>query len=341
MKWFSKPTHTQKPFDVITIGSAVVDEYARSPRFELTPSVKAPDGFDTCFPMGAKLALDDLTLETGGGATNAATTFARLGFKTGTVCRVGHDVFGDLILKQLKKERIATSFVQHDRTERTGQSIILLANIGYRTILAYRGAGAHIDHKEIPWKSLTPRWFYVTSLGGDLGLFSLILDRAATCGARVAWNPGNAELEKGIARLTPLLRRVDVVSINREEAALLTHQPSRHFASIIEKLGALPKIALLVSDGPKGAYLHARHCTWHAPALPGKRVNTTGAGDALGSGFVAGFMATCDSAYGFRVGMLNSLGVITHMGAKAGIIHSWPKDEALAKVKIKIAKLNT
>ncbi len=335
-----KPTAAPKPtHDVITIGSAVIDEYAMSHAFELMPSAKAPDGFNTCFPMGAKLGLTGLTQETGGGATNAAVTFSRLGFRAATICRVGRDLLGEHIVRRLDAEGVRTAYAQRDPELHTGQSIILVSDIGYRSILVYRGASAKIDRREIPWTKLRPRWFYVTALGGNLGLLSLILERAEQVGARVAWNPGNAELEKGLPRLTPLIRRVDILDLNREEAALLTHKPARHLRSIVGKLSDLPKIAFLCTDGPRGAYLASRGCTWHCPSLPGKRVNTTGAGDALGSGFVAGFMRTCDLVTGLKVGMLNALGVITHMGAKVGILKRWPSERELARVKVRSVRL--
>lgn len=326
-------------FDVITIGSGVIDHFAKSKAFELEPSRSSPTGFDACFPLGAKLALDDLSLHTGGGATNAAATFGRLKFKTAAVCRVGNDVFGGLVTDQLRSDGVSTAFVQVDPKVGTGQSIILLAHSGHRSILSFRGASAEINTKAIPWNNLTARWFYITSLGGDIGLLSLILDRALACGAKVAWNPGGAELSKGLDKLTPLIRRVDIFDVNREEAASLTETPVRHLKTIMDMIADLPRVALLLSDGPRGAYLSARGCTWFSPALPGRRVNTTGAGDALGSGFVAGFVKTCDLTIGLRVGMLNALGVIMQMGAKNGILESWPSERELARVRIQSAHI--
>jgi len=325
--------------DIVSIGSGVIDHYARSSAFELKRDAHAPAGYDTCFPLGAKLKMDEIVMQTGGGATNAAVTFSHLGLKTATVCRVGNDALGNIVKTELASEGIDTSLVQTDKKIGTGQSIILLADIGYRSILVYRGASAQISRLEIPWKKMEPRWFYVTSLGGDLGLMSLILDRAEAIGASVFWNPGGSELKKGMHKLKPLMRRVDVFDVNREEAAELTDQSPRHLRKIVKIIGLLPKVALMVSDGPRGAYLHTKCCTWYAPPLPGKRVNTTGAGDALGSGFIAGFLKTCDLAVGLKVGMLNALGVITAMGAKGGILESWPNEKVLNRVKVKPARL--
>ena len=327
-------------YDVITIGSGVIDHYVKSSHFELTSRHGLHGGQETCFEMGAKVTCDDLVMDTGGGATNAAVTFANLGMKTSAIFRTGSDLFASIVTDALHATHVDTSFAQHDKKLKTGQSIILLAGTGHRSIITYRGAAAELDAREIPWAKLNAEWFYVTSLAGNTGLVRLLLDRAEAIGAKVAWNPGMAELEKGLSSLKPLLRRVDILDVNREEAALLTDESPRHLKRIVQKLGNLPRIALLLSDGNRGAYLHSRGCTWYAPPLPARRVNTTGAGDALGSGFVAGFSRTCDLVMGLKLGMLNSLGVITHMGAKRGILSAWPHDREFSRVKIRPAKLS-
>jgi ribokinase len=327
-------------FDIVTVGAATVDTFARSKHFEYERDAKAPEGFDARFPMGSKIPLDELAVRTGGGATNAAVTFRHTGLKTATICRVGTDVFGDLIFDELKGKGISTEYIQRDKEHGTAQSIVLLSGAGSRSILTYRGASAHLDKRATPWSKMSTRWFYVTSFGGDLGFFSLLLDCAERIGASVAWNPGGHELAKGMEKLAPLVRRIDLLDMNREEAAALADEPPRHLKGIIGKIGNLPKMGLLLSDGPKGAYLHTRCCTWYAPPLPAKPLNTTGAGDALGSGFVAGFIKTCDLSIGLKFGMLNATNVITHMGAKAGLLPSWPRDREFKRVIIRPARLH-
>jgi sugar/nucleoside kinase (ribokinase family) len=327
-------------FDIVTVGAATVDTFARSKAFEYERDAKAPEGFDAVFPMGSKIPLDELAVKTGGGATNAAVTFRHAGLKTATVCRIGKDVFGDLILSELGGHGIAADFIQIDPEHGTAQSVVLLAGSGSRSILTYRGASAHLDKRAIPWSKIRTRWFYVTSFGGDLGLFTLLLDCAERIGASVAWNPGVHELAKGIEKIAPLIRRIDILDLNREEAAELANEAPRHLRRIIEKIGNLPKMGLLLSDGPKGAYLHTRCCTWYAPPLPAKPLNTTGAGDALGSGFVAGFVKTCDLSIGLKFGMLNATNVITHMGAKTGLLPEWPSEREFKRVVIRPARLH-
>jgi ribokinase len=339
MKRASKPKRAARHSDIVTMGSAVLDSYLSSALFELERSPQAPSGWNACVPLGVKIPLSSLVNDVGGGATNAAVTFARLGARVSSLCRIGTDLQGDFLVAKLKEEGVDTSAIQRDATLPTGQSIILVAGQGERTVLVHRGASARVEAKRIPWAKLSPRWFYVTSLGGDLGFMELLLHRAEQIGARVFWNPGRKELEKGLARMLPLMRRVDVFNVNREEASLLTHQPKRHLGAMVKHLADAPKIALLISDGAHGAYLMSRGCAWHCPALVGKPLNTTGAGDALGSGFVAGFMHTCDLSIGLKLGMKNAQSVMQRMGAKEGILRAWPTEKELARIKITPAKL--
>lgn len=53
-------------------------------------------------------------------------------------------------------------------------------------------------------------------------------------------------------------------------------------------------------------------------------MNTTGAGDAFGSAFVATLAKGLYLDDALRAGLLNALGVVTHMGAKAGILKKFP-----------------
>ena len=155
-------------FHICTIGAGTRDVFVKSANFEREPSVEAPDGFNACFPMGAKISLDDVIFETGGGATNAAVTFRRFGLKTTCAFRLGDDDNGRAILQALKKEKIDVRAAQIDKQNKTAYSIILLAGSGHRSILVYRGAAQKLEPTQINWRRLKCQWFYITSLGSDL-----------------------------------------------------------------------------------------------------------------------------------------------------------------------------
>lgn len=326
----------RRRFDVVTVGAATRDVFVRSAHFENVPSDSAPDGWNACLPMGAKIPIDELVFETGGGATNAAVTFSRFGFRTACVSRVGKDAGGNEILAQLKAEGVDVRGIQTDPNDRTGYSFILVAGTGSRAILVARGASRHLDGPRIPWKTLPSGWIYLTSVAGNERLLKTIFAHAKKTLTRIAWNPGNAEIDLGMEKLRPFLMQTDVLILNLEEAAALADTTPRNRERLIAVLGELPRTALVVTDGKHGAYAHARGITWHAPALKGRIRNTTGAGDAFGSGFLAGFLKHGDIERALKTATLNAHGVVTHMGAKAGILPSAPGASALSRVNIRI-----
>lgn len=351
-------------YDVITIGSATSDVFLRSRAWEPQVSDRSPSGFDTCLPLGAKVPVDDVHFTTGGGATNAAVTFARLGkLRTAAVCEIGRDDPGAVaVLADLRRDRVDTTLIHRDPKLPTAYSVILVMGAGERTVLVYRGASQRLDTRRIAWPRLRAKRFYLTSLGGDLALARRILDHAARIGARVAWNPGGAEIAQGWARMAPLIAKCDVLNLNREEAAALTGIDPKNLKGILAKLWSvrspacsdcgpncdvcevLSGIYTLITDGSGGAYAHDGHTTWHIASRNLKAVNTTGAGDAFGSAFFLGLdLGVRKNEFGYaldyalRLAMANAEGVITHMGAKAGILSKVPSRAALAKYTIREA----
>jgi sugar/nucleoside kinase (ribokinase family) len=331
-------------YDIITFGAATRDIFVRSDAFEVHESGGPMGHFEGCFPLGAKIDIKEMAFETGGGGTNAAATFGRLGWKSAVVCAVGDDSVARDIAEAMKKDDVTSALFQRDPRERTGVSVIILAGSGERTILNYRGASSEIKANRIPWPKVRAKWFYCSSLGGNLGLLKKILVQAKRVGAKVAWNPGNKELAHGLEKLIPLIRQVDIFNLNKEEAAALTGHSSDNLTGIIAKIRAFPRRALIVTDGQKGTYAAEGDATWHSGIVDVPRRNTTGAGDAFGSGFVAGLLKSAkggsasggkdDLRYALAVGTWNATGVVQHMGAKVGLLRRYPTAKQVGQVKI-------
>lgn len=178
-------------YDVITIGAATRDVFLLSDHFHVAKEAHlSSDGEVLYFNLGSKNELSEVVLTTGGGATNAAVTFARQGLKTACICRVGDEESGHDVVRELKREGVATTLVQHDAKAPTAYSTILTTKTGERVILVKRGASDHIKAREIPFSKLRTKWFYVSSLAGDIALLKKIIAEAKRIGARVAVNPG-------------------------------------------------------------------------------------------------------------------------------------------------------
>ena len=83
-------------YDIITLGSATTDIFVKT---KIKPEIKKHDGHtDMAYHLGDKLLIDDLKITTGGGGTNAAVGFSRLGLKTAYIGAIGNDANGIQLL---------------------------------------------------------------------------------------------------------------------------------------------------------------------------------------------------------------------------------------------------
>ncbi|MDP3244476.1 MAG: carbohydrate kinase family protein [bacterium] len=340
-------------YDIITIGSATRDLFAKTGAFDVRKNIHLAGGLEGCLPLGAKIDIKDLIFDTGGGATNTGVAFSFLGMKTATVCRLGHDFAGKEIVRILKEAGVETKFITYDKKIRTAYSIVLLTEMGERTILVFRGASRTFGHSSIPWKNLKSRWLYISSLGGNLKLLSQILNIAQKRNIKVGWNPGGLEIKMGLKKLKPLIKKVDVLIMNEEEVLTLLSQKSLSdspFAKgreplsspfekgglrgILKTLRLLPRRALAVTMGGKGAMAADKNNLLTARAVGKKILNTTGAGDAFSAGFIAGLWRWNDPSLALRLGILNSGHVVAKMGAKAGLLKRLPSKAKLGQLPI-------
>tara|TARA_B100000497_G_C7601758_1_gene361528 strand:+ start:55 stop:966 length:912 start_codon:yes stop_codon:yes gene_type:complete len=103
----------------------------------------------------------------------------------------------------------------------------------------------------------------------------------------------NFWMEIAMEDLKKVIKEIDVLTINDEEARLLSGVHSlRKAAKIILKMG--PKY-LIIKKGEHGALLFDDNNIFYAPAIPLEEVfDPTGAGDTFAGGFV-GHLSSCDT----------------------------------------------
>ncbi len=323
----------RRGYDVITVGAATIDAFVWSKGFRTVRGREFATGVGECFSLGSKIDIDRFELTTGGGATNAAATFANLNFRTACLAATGDDLFGAGIRADLAKRGVDASLMQKLHAEQTAFSTILVVPSGERTVLVSRGASEKLAPGRVPWGRVRAKWIYMTSLGGNLAFARAVFRQAAKRGSRVFWNPGSKDLAHG-DRLRPLLRGVAVLDLNREEAARLTGKPLGDLRGMIRDLRALCPGMVLITDGEKGAYLAEGKQTWFAKPTGVKAVNRTGAGDSFGSGFLAGFLRYGDRTRALQCATVNAESVIQKIGAKTGVLAHWPTAAALKNVKV-------
>ena len=131
-------------YQVVTIGAATQDVFLISKNF--APKRLAGDWYNV-LRYGSKINVEEIFYDTGGGATNAAVTFARQGLKTGCIAKIGLDAAGREIVHVLEKEHVHTEHLIKKTTHHTGFSVLLKPPTGDRTVLVHRGASAAYQKK--------------------------------------------------------------------------------------------------------------------------------------------------------------------------------------------------
>lgn len=334
-------------FDVITFGSATRDMFVISKNFQAQASDDFLGGQGICVPAGAKVYLDDIVFASGGGATNTAATFALQGLKTACATKVGDDPGGNAVVEELKKLGINTGFIQKDKKFKTAYSVILSPLHGERTILVYQGASHQLRKEEIFWQDLKAQWFYISGLSGPSAeLFEPLINFAHEQKIKIAVNPGETQLKMGIDKLQPLLNKIDVFLLNKEEAVKLTCLPYDEEKEVFKRLDAWIKGIAVMSKGPSGVVASDGRNIYWAGIPESEILDRTGAGDAFGSGFVAGLIEKSGGKkpdassieYAIELGTANATATVQKLGAKNGLLKKgeWGRWE---KVKVKSYKI--
>lgn len=350
-------------FDIITFGSATQDilvkprkltvlkyDKKEAPRPE-GPGSRSQSDIEICFPMGSKIDVEDIKFYSGGGGTNTAATFALQGLKTAFCGAVGDDISGKKITDELKQLKIDSKLVLKTKEKPTNHSIIIFGNDTDRTIFAYRGAAELMGKNNIPWNKIKSKWIYLAPLTGSLcGSFQDIVDFAKKNNIKVACNPSITQLS--LNNFSEIAKKINILILNREEASFLTKMPlygeketgasfnkgarpstqTDLSALVFKKINELcPDITVMTKGGEGVVVSDGKNIYRAKPHIERKIVDTTGAGDAFGAGFVAEFIKTGDIEKAIQMGMGNSAGCLSEIGAKNGLLK---KGQEFNKVEV-------
>lgn len=315
-------------YDVVTVGAATQDTFMLSREFAI-------ETHDThkylLIPAAAKVDIPDIATSTGGGATNAAVTFARSGRKTACMAKVGLDGAGREVARELGKEKVHDLLVE-DRSHQTGQSVILKGPQGEDTLLSHRGAGYEYKRKDFSFKDISTDWLYITSLAGDLSVLGRLIKWASLQGVKVAVNPGQMELEKAV-RLKRLLRQADVVILNRTEALQLFEEADMYDLFRLARRAGWHSV--IVTDAEGGSWLLDGSYVYQSKIYKDvKVIDRTGAGDAFGAGFISAIHAGKSLEQALSFAAANATSVIGYIGAKAGILRNLEVDVLEIKISV-------
>ncbi len=306
--------------DVITIGSATADIFMKSSEFHLQ---KSAQGVQLCQNYGEKINIDDCLVTSGGAGTNTAVGFARLGFHTACVVEIGKDHFAQLVEDDLRRDKVELKFVISEKSENTALSVLLISGDGERTALTHRGASSKLEPRDMPWSALKEtRWVHLSNVAGNMELLTSLFSHLSNGLAGLSWNPGSNEL-KLLNRKTLRIEQipVSIFFVNSSEWEMIDNVHK-------DILSHVPIV--VVSHGKDGGVVYS-HQNYQLQ-YEGKKVVTvqdTGAGDAFCTGFVAAHLFGLTQHDCIEWGKRNAASVVSHMGAKKGLLR---KHEIVGKL---------
>lgn len=312
-------------FDVLGIGSAIVDIIARADEgvladlglikgtMALTDDAKAKAIYDR---MGSAIEVS------GGSAANTMAGIASLGGKPCFIGKVGADKLGEIFAHEIKAVGVEFHGGEARPTERpTATCLILVTPDGQRTMNTYLGACTELGPSDIDPELLkAAQVTYIEGYQWDTPAAKEAIRKSChtvkSAGRQVALTLSDPFVaDRHRAELLDLIRDdIDILFANQDEIFTL-YQVSDIDAAAARLREA--KVLAIVTRSAEGALVFDGKTTLSVAAAPvAKVVDTTGAGDLFAAGFLYGYTHGRDLEHCARIGAMAAAEVIGHMGAR-------------------------
>jgi sugar/nucleoside kinase (ribokinase family) len=189
-------------------------------------------------------------------------------------------------------------------------------------------------------KDLNAPWVFISALNGEWQRnIETILHAQKEKGFRIAFNPGQHNLKEDSALVLQVVRRSDLLILNKDEAIelVLHRNPESSQGELDDEHYLLKNLfqgevkVVALTDGLRGAWVYNGQALWHLAVPPNVEVvDATGAGDAFTSGFFGAFTMGKPLDECLRFGMANSQKVIQVYGASESLLSLSEMNTAIA-----------
>lgn len=318
-------------YDIITVGSATEDVFIKTKDPEI---LKKNSIHEVCYPIGTKIVVEDIHFNTGGGGTNTAVSFSRLGLKTAYLGKIGMDKSAREICRELDEEKVR--FIGKKEDGKTGYSVILIGLEKDRTILTYKGMADELRSNDFKLNELKTGWFYFSSSRGQsFETMKKIARYAKKNNIKYAYNPSSYCTKEGCDYLKDMMLDCDLLVMNKEEAEMLVKNSTIN--TMLKKLQEFGKI-VIITDGKNGAYAYNGIEKYTVKPRKTKIIETTGAGDSFASGVTAAIIKHYSLEDALRLGQFNAESVLGNIGAKNNLLTKTKAEKLLRSNLIKVKK---
>lgn len=320
-------------FDVICLGDATIDIFLPLNPADKNLSIDS-DSQTFSFKSGDKYLADGYKLFPGGIASNVAVGLSRFNKKVGIIAEIGKDELSDKIIHAFDKEGVSTQLIK--RNPDTSPTLA--------TIISHKGQHilfvAHVlKEHEFNLENIKTSWILLAGLGEKWKEpYRRALNFAKENNIKIAFAPGISQLQDQDS-LVDFIGTSDLIFLNREEAQSLT-KDSEDVKSLLAQIKKMGPKVVVITDGLNGSYcLDEKLNAYHQGVLKVDTVETTGAGDAYTSGFLAAYISGESIENAMKWGALNSASVVQKVGAQEGLLNGQSMQDKLAETRLSVEKL--
>ncbi len=311
--------------DILTIGSATVDHFMT---IEQTfSSIKAGD----------KILIKEAHTYSGGSASNAAAALSMLGLKVKMLAKLGKDHDADFIAGEMKKYNVENICRHRSRHHTDFSTIMSSTKEKDRIIYTFKEASRDLERSDFKPQDLATSWLYIGSLMGKS--FQIGKEIVQHTKSSVLFNPSLYLARKRKNYLKPILSRTKILVLNLEEAqAVLQKKVATEI--LLRELHRLGPQIVIITNGEKRLYALHENIIYSLIPPKVKIVHTAGAGDAFTAGFLAGLIKKYSFEDSLRLGQVNALSVIQHIGCKNKLLKEKEARRWMRKFGIEIHRMN-
>ncbi len=277
-------------------------------------------------PGTGKLAVyDNISLYSGGCASNAAIDLAKLGAKAAIVGMVGQDGFGSFLKAELIKFGVDTKGLSESDAACTSASVVLIDGNGERSFIHAYGTNGVFRERDVDYSVIDASGIVfvagcmlMPSFDGDD--CAAVLRYAKAHGKITALDTAWDDKERWMKTLAPCMPYIDYFMPSINEAQRLSGgETPEECAKVFFDMGVG---TVVIKLGGEGCYLQKRpddEGIYLKTYEKFKAVDTTGAGDSFCAGFLYGLSHGMDAGECCRLGNAVGTHCVMASGSSTGI----------------------
>lgn len=319
--------------NALVVGSSLFDAIIS---LEQNEHIKV-DGKTASFQLGDKIPVEIKSFSIGGNGANVASALQKLSVPNAYYTYIGQDALSQFIAKKLSDEGITV--YQEPVDSKDGPLSLIFDFEEDRTIFSHHPIFDHIfDETKVRQQ---PDMIFLTSVGRRWEeAYEQVLSYAMTNSIPVAFSPGSAQMKDINETFIKAVHQSKMLFCNMEEAKIIGEKLSSikidDVKEFLLNLKTYGFDLLSITDGANGAYaVDQENHVYKIGTLKPQGHEKTGAGDAYAGAFFASIMQGYDIYECMKRGVLNSVGVMSHIGAHTGQLTLEEMERRSAEVELR------